>query len=533
MDKIIKRILFVLLFITLFVVTFLNICYTSNISMGEVSEIHYNKLSDILIIGIVNIIIVLLVYLLGKLRIRRTSKIIIIALAIVLYMIFQLIWINTTPMEPCADSEQILKIAKCILGKNEWHQDIFNYIQYYPQQLTLSVIIAMIFKIFNTTNYLIIQIINMLSNVLTILGLYAILKEMKKKYMIRESIFFIISLTYIPLIMLVTYVYGDIMGLACSVWAVYFAIRFGKELKIRYAIYTIVLMMIAYLLKMNYVIFSIAIVIYWIISFIEYKIKDIKKIMLNILLIIMLILAIILPSKILKNIFFSKFQLSEEKSFSIGTYLYMGMSEGERANGWYNLEIERIVKEEINYNKNDIDNSPKDINEKLLQRSRYLLTNPLYTFKFYIDKIITIWAEPTMEYNFYNKLYTGDLVKEENPILFSILYGDIYKGTRLYQKAINLMIFIGSIIIVIANRKKIDKEIIFIGLIFLGGFSFHILWEGKSRYILPYIVILIPISCIGITMIINKVEEIIKNIKPTKRKEDNNEKDITSNTNVL
>ena len=35
-------------------------------------------------------------------------------------------------------------------------------------------------------------------------------------------------------------------------------------------------------------------------------------------------------------------------------------------------------------------------------------------------------------------------------------------------------------------------------LIFLGGFLFHILWEAKSRYILPYIIILIPVAVQGI-----------------------------------
>ena len=36
--------------------------------------------------------------------------------------------------------------------------------------------------------------------------------------------------------------------------------------------------------------------------------------------------------------------------------------------------------------------------------------------------------------------------------------------------------------------------------IFIGGFAFHILWEAKSRYIIPYILVLIPIS----TIVINK-----------------------------
>ena len=41
-------------------------------------------------------------------------------------------------------------------------------------------------------------------------------------------------------------------------------------------------------------------------------------------------------------------------------------------------------------------------------------------------------------------------------------------------------------------------EIIFLITIFIGGFAFHILWEAKSRYIIPYIVVLIPVAAISI-----------------------------------
>ena len=57
-----------------------------------------------------------------------------------------------------------------------------------------------------------------------------------------------------------------------------------------------------------------------------------------------------------------------------------------------------------------------------------------------------------------------------------------------------------------------NKEYILLDLVFLGGFLFHIMWETKSRYIIPYIIILIPISVIGIDVIINKTKERLKNI---------------------
>ena len=67
-----------------------------------------------------------------------------------------------------------------------------------------------------------------------------------------------------------------------------------------------------------------------------------------------------------------------------------------------------------------------------------------------------------------------------------------------YQKANLLLITASSLIIIIQNRKKLSLEIIFLLTIFIGGFAFHILWEAKSRYIIPYIVILMPITAVEI-----------------------------------
>lgn len=48
-------------------------------------------------------------------------------------------------------------------------------------------------------------------------------------------------------------------------------------------------------------------------------------------------------------------------------------------------------------------------------------------------------------------------------------------------------------------------------LIFLGGFFFHLLWEMKSRYTMPYVIMLIPLVAIGINdffnLICNKLQE--------------------------
>lgn len=44
-------------------------------------------------------------------------------------------------------------------------------------------------------------------------------------------------------------------------------------------------------------------------------------------------------------------------------------------------------------------------------------------------------------------------------------------------------------------------------VIFIGGVLFHTIWEMKTRYTLPYAVILMPVSAIGLQWAINKISK--------------------------
>lgn len=76
----------------------------------------------------------------------------------------------------------------------------------------------------------------------------------------------------------------------------------------------------------------------------------------------------------------------------------------------------------------------------------------------------------------------------------------------IYQKTLILIIFGNSIVVIWRGRKDISNEVIFLLTIFIGGFLFQTMWEAKSRYIIPYIVLLIPIASI----MINKNKKEIK-----------------------
>ena len=159
----------------------------------------------------------------------------------------------------------------------------------------------------------------------------------------------------------------------------------------------------------------------------------------------------------------------------------MGMSESWRGNGWYNESIgEPALK-----NPQSI---IKDYESKIKDRLTYFSQNIGYTFRFYTMKLASMWAENT-----YSAVRLNLLHESEDDYL-----NVIKEPLNFYQKALLILMCVCSIIVLIQNRKNLSPEIIYLLLIFMGGFAFHILWEAKSRYIIPYIVVLIPIASVQI-----------------------------------
>ena len=148
-----------------------------------------------------------------------------------------------------------------------------GYIEKYPYQMGMVWVVGNLYKIFRTTNYKLIQYINIIANIITFIFMYLILKNLGKKYKVNETIYWIMCLTFIPLILLTTYVYGDYIGLALCISGVYFIMKYKESNRIAYFIISAVTMALAYITKTNYLIIILAILIY----LAMYLIQDIYK----------------------------------------------------------------------------------------------------------------------------------------------------------------------------------------------------------------------------------------------------------------
>ena len=69
------------------------------------------------------------------------------------------------------------------------------------------------------------------------------------------------------------------------------------------------------------------------------------------------------------------------------------------------------------------------------------------------------------------------------------------------------LVFAGTLLGLAALRKKKDVACLLLPLVILGGLSYHLLFEAKSQYALPYFVMMVPLAGCGFASFFKRVEE--------------------------
>lgn len=498
-----KKIIYFCTLIFLSIVLILNLTFTANLDLSEHITIKFN--SFLYIIGM--FILGISLYIINKIineklyedteKKKKIRKILFIS-AIIIYAIFNIVWCIFVRPPIVGDQIHACNLAQTFYNGNleEFLPNmtyanipLSDYMQAYHQQISLSFVFSLFFRIIHYDGIGILRVLNIIGNIFIVIALYKIGMQLSKKYKVNKVLLLFLITTFISLTMLSTFIYGDIPSIALCLFSVYFIMKYNETGKIKYPIIASILTMIAFMMRMNSLIFIIATLIYLLINlFNEFTKRNTKQNIIKILIISMYIIISIIPSSLVKTYYLNKYNLDKEKEYPNISYFLMAMEESWRGNGWYSEDIgEPALKDPIN--------KKIEYKDRIKDRLTYFSKHLDYTFDFYTKKIASMWAENTYSAIRSNASEENDQIVNAN------------KPLMLYQKTLLILMCVCSLIVLIQNRKNLSVDVIFLITIFIGGFSFHILWEAKSRYIIPYIIALIPVASICI----NKMK--LKNIK--------------------
>ena len=491
-----KKLFAIIGIVFLSIVILLNICFTAFLDASEHITIKNNNIIYVLGLILVGILIYFLTNFINKIlykddKRKKIRKWLFIAV-ISIYIIADILW--TIFVRPPIVGDQVHVACMGQLFARGYDEEILqsmtyanislkDYMQAYNQQIPQAFIYGLFFKLIHYDKIEILRIINVFAIIAIITSIYKIGNVLSKKYKVNKVLLLTLMLTFISLPMLSTFIYGDLPSLALSLFCVYYMMKYTEYKKLKYALIASIFSMLGYMMRMNSLIFIIATVIYLLFNlFNKITTKTAKENVINLLVIVAYVIISIIPSQIVNNYYIHKYDLNKSKTYPTISYFLLAMEEGPRGNGWY---IEGVGEPALK----DPQGIKEEYMNKIKERLEYFSENLWYTFNFYTKKLASMWTENTYA------AIRNNTSKENDPL------ENLITSLTFYQKVLLIISCICSIIVLIQNRKNLTPEFIYLLLIFMGGFAFHILWEAKSRYIIPYIVVLIPIASIKINKI--------------------------------
>lgn len=493
-SKVFKMIIMVLLILTF---AFLSIQSILNTTMLEDSPparetITFHNDNVLLNIILMILVLIALSVLIKDVLSKINTKIFTSVLCIYTFVL-GLIWILSVKSLVAYDSEMLSNTA-INFSKGDYSdlQPDNKYFYNYPFQLGY-VLVCQIVNIFfkDDIYYIALQVLNLISLIVSYLAfIYMTHLLFKEKSIVNTTVLLLFGC--ISGIMFTTFVYGNLVSLAFGMWAVALEIKYIKTEKKYLMVISAILIGISIAVKSNSMIILMAMCIILLIKFLDTK---------NLWDLVSIMLCVVFGLNFL-NIVIDSYENKANVDLGSGVpkilWLNMGLHESNLGYGWYDATYTLVI---FHANNKDVELSTQEGLKQIKEQVQYFIENKDYTRKFFTEKILSQWNEPTYSCIWVSETreHGGELPSFAEDIYYNDLRGWIVGFMNQYQQ----IIFLLALICFGRIYSKKDISMYIIPLIILGGFLYHMLFEAKSQYILIYFLMLVPMCSYGLNIILN------------------------------
>ena len=293
-----------------------------------------------------------------------------------------------------------------------------------------------------------------------------------------------------------TYLYGILPGMALSLGAVYFAQRYLALRRLRYMAAASLSMGFATVIKMNCLIYLIAIacfLLYDAITLFWFSgKKKWKEGAVSLLFIVCMGLSVVCCTGI-SNAAVEKIAGRELPEGEVMlSWVVMGMQEAPIGPGGYNGYISNVFTEN-HYDRELVTQASMEDLAKIMTK---MLEYPVDEgIPFLARKTAFQWNDPTF---ICLDRTRGRKSKVQMPQwLKSVIYGRGSVGLSILLNYMQTLILLGMLLYLFLRWRKGSLYELMGAVVFLGGYLFHLFWESSSSYTIPYFVLLIPYAVCG------------------------------------
>jgi len=435
---------------------------------------------------------------------------------------------------PAADAYSVYSIAESLAaGDVSVVHPTASYLSYYPQQVGLVAFEELLIRIWNLTHidehaYHFIKIIYILLECVIILFQEKIVHTLWQDER-TDCLYLLLAGTNCPLLMYTAFVYGEIPSFAAISIGFYFLTRLltgqpglhgkspctpaaplrGKARTCLLTLGSLLFLTLSVMLRKNsliYIIAAVLVILVW-------GIRQKKPALFGLAVLCTFCAVAILPC--MQKYYEHRSGNTINSGVPAMSYFAMGMQEGPRADGWYN-----------GYNFDTYRDTGMDkeatialSREYIRGRLSYFRENPGYALRFYLHKYLSQWADGTFACRqatlntfggrtaFFDTIYEGAYSK------YLIAYCNLYQNmlylgafwfclTPFYQRRRTMPASITpGRTEPAASTDEFSLPVYWGLIVILGGFLFHMIWEGNSRYIFLYGLTMLPYTARGLSII--------------------------------
>lgn len=364
-----------------------------------------------------------------------------------------------------------------------------EYLYNYSFQIGMTAFLEAIYRIFGAENFLAFQIINVICIMVFLWCLNRITWELFKEEKICR-LEAALSVGMLPLFLFSVFVYGDIIGWAFGVGAIYLIIRYLKTDRWQSLFGASFLLAAGIVVKSNVSILLVAAVIAVLLNALckhRYKI------------LVMLIPMVILPTLftgVVETVYARRAGLPEYPE-GIPKVAWMAMSlqetdEGGYACGWYNSYNWNVYRE----NDYDREKTTRACITNLKQSLHKMAHEQKYALNYFYKKFTSQWNAPTFQ-SMITAEWSVRHVEGTGPVARYFIYE---RGRDILYGIMNIyhfLLFLCTCVALLRMGKEWSLPGAYLILNIFGGFFFHMIWEAQSRYIIGYFVLMLPLAAFG------------------------------------
>ena len=380
-------------------------------------------------------------------------------------------------------------------------KEVEGYLFRYPFQSGIVLFYYLLSFLFGMDRYVGPQLVNV-AFLAAIYGLLVKLfclfssQEGEKEARGRQTAVYLGLLVWAPLFFYVTYLYGILPGMALSLGAVYFAGRYLLTRQYRYIAAASLCMGLATVIKMNCLIYLIAIACFLVYDavaqFLSSEKEKRRKGIISLLFIVCMGISVALCTQFTNRLVEQITGQNLGEGEVMLSWVVMGMQEAPLGPGGYNGYNSEVFTAH-NYDTEEVTEACLADLQKILTR---MSENPLDEgIPFLARKTAFQWNDPTFICldRTRGRKSDGDM-----PMwLRSLIEGRGSVGLSVWLNYMQTLILLGMLLFLFLRWDSGSIYELMMAVVFLGGYLFHMFWESSASYTIPYFTFLIPYAVCG------------------------------------